>query len=83
LFRISRKLFVHFLEASSSFQDLTVWIIFGFSPGGLVVDLGPGQPCLELDLLGCYQGYKQLLITGQIIDISACKTITCDMLKKL
>jgi hypothetical protein len=83
LFRISRKLFIHFLEAFPPLQGFAVWIIFGFSPGGLVIDLSPGQPGSELDLLGRNQGHKELLIISQIIDISACKTITCDMLKKL
>jgi hypothetical protein len=83
LFRIPRKFFIHFLEAFPPLQDSAVWIIFGFSPGWLVIDLGPSQPSLELDLLCCDQGYKELLIVSQIIDISACKTITGDMLKKL
>jgi hypothetical protein len=82
LFRISQKLSIHFLETFPPLQDFAVWIIFGFSPGWLVVDLSPGQPGVELDLLGCDQGYKELLIVSQIIDISACKTITGDMLKK-
>jgi len=71
LFRISHKLSIYFLEAFPPLQDFAVRIIFGFSPGWLVIDLSPSQPGLELDLLGCDQGYKELLIASQIIDISA------------
>ena len=67
-----RKIFIHFFEAFSPLQDLSVWVVVGcfpFPSRRLVIDLGPGQPGPELDFLMCDQGYKQFLVVGQIIDI--------------
>jgi hypothetical protein len=77
------KLFIHFFEAFSPFQDLAVCVTFGVSSGRLVIYLCPGQPGPELDLLRRNQGHKQFLVVGQIIDVSVSKPIPSEMQKKL